>query len=288
MPLRLLCLVLLALLACAPGGFAPGSRQRLDTRGSLEAEAAKLERARNSRSGRVDTRIELGTVYYLLARDALDGQADEGRYLAYLEKSVEEFVTAVELDPRHEEPHFYLAVMDTYRGDLRGALRGFNNVKRLNPSPIAYTNIAEIYVYRGRPDRAREWNRLGLRKGAPYGPVIFNDMLIAWKEGDIGEARRRFRQLERSDPDMLRTINVARLPRTPRSFEEFAGYCCGSPACGPYMKQRCIDLALPVQEREISEETLLKELRLEIEAKRRMRKVYEQRKELEIEIEVPE
>jgi hypothetical protein len=126
-----------------------------------------------------------------------------------------------------------------------------------------------------------------VRKGAPPGPVNFNDMLIAWKEGDLMEARRRFNQLARNDPEMIRTINVARLPRQPESFEDFAGYCCASPACGPYMKRECAALSLDVEEREMSEEALLKELRLEIEAKRRLRKVYEQRKELEIDIEAP-
>jgi hypothetical protein len=82
---------------------------------------------------------------------------------------------------------------------------------------------------------------------------------------------------------MLSTINVARLPKTPESFEDFAGYCCGSPACGPYMKGACQQLALDVRERELSKETLLQELRIEMEVQRRLRKVYEQRKELEIE-----
>ena len=71
-------------------------------------------------------------------------------------------------------------------------------------------------------------------------------------------------------------------------FEEFAGYCCQSPACGPYMKDACMELSLDVQEREISEEAVLKELRIEMERERRMRKVYEQRKELEIGIEPEE
>jgi len=284
-PYVLLLSLALATASCGPG-YSPGSRQRLDA-GSLQEQARSLEQRRARAPRDVDTRIALGEVYYLIARDALDRQRDEGRYLAYLERSVEEFVTALELEPRAEDPHFYLAVMDAYRGDLLSALRGFNNVKRLNPSPIAYTNIAEIYVYRGQPERARKWNDLAVRKGAPPGPVTFNEMLIAWKENDLMEARRRFNQLARNDPEMIRTINVARLPRQPESFEDFAGYCCASPACGPYMQRECAALSLDVEERAMSEEALLQELRLEMEAKRRLRKVYEQRKELEIDIEAP-
>ena len=75
------------------------------------------------------------------------------------------------------------------------------------------------------------------------------------------------------------------MPQAPRRFEDFAGYCCSSPACGPYMKDPCHALALDVREREVSKETVLKELRIEMEKQRRLRKVYQQRKELEIQIE---
>ena len=71
----------------------------------------------------------------------------------------------------------------------------------------------------------------------------------------------------------------------PLRFEQFARYCCASPACGPYLAHACAGLDLEVTRREVSEETLLRELRLEIEKQRRLREIYGQRKELEIEIE---
>jgi hypothetical protein len=84
---------------------------------------------------------------------------------------------------------------------------------------------------------------------------------------------------------MLSTINAAPVPREPDSFEEYAGYCCGSPGCGPYLEEACADLGLAVAERNLSEEGALKELRIEMEKQRRLRKIYESRKELEIEVE---
>ena len=269
----------------APQQRAVTRAQARSQAGDLEGARAELERERDLRPDSADVRVALGEAYYQIARDALDREHDEARYLVYLEKSVSEFVTALEIDPRDERPHFYLAVMDTYRGNLRQALRGFNNARQLQPSGVAYTNIAEIYVYLGQLHKAQSWNDLGVKKGAPYGIGVFNDMLIAWKQGDLAEARQCFSELRASDPETLRTINVARLPQAPRRFEEFAGYCCSSPACGPYMKDACQALALDVREREISKETVLKELRIEMEKQRRLRKVYEQRKELEIEIE---
>ena len=56
-------------------------------------------------------------------------------------------------------------------------------------------------------------------------------------------------------------------------------------ACGPYMEDACHKLALEVNQREISKEAMLKELRIEMETQRRLKKVYEQRKELEIQVE---
>jgi len=276
-------LLLLADTACAPAAVSRAEARR--DAGDLEGAQAELEQARELRPDSADLRVALGETYYQIARDALDREHDEARYLAYLEKSVSEFVTALEIDPSDERPHFYLAVMDTYRGQLREALRGFGNAKRLKPSGVAYTNIAEIYIYLGQIHQAQRWNDMGLKKGAPYGVGLFNDMLIAWKQGDLAEARQCFSELKASDPEQLRTINVARLPQAPRSFDDFAGYCCSSPACGPYMKDACHALELEVRERELSKEAALMELRIEMEKQRRLRKVYQQRKELEIQIE---
>ncbi len=276
--------LLLAATACAQQRAISRAEARGEA-GDLEGAQAELERERGLRPDSADVRVALGESYYQIARAALDGERDEARYLTFLEKSVSEFVTALEIDPRDERPHFFLAVMDTYRGELGQAMRGFNNARRLQPSGVAYTNIAEIYVYLGQLNKAQAWNDLGLKKGAPYGSGLFNDMLIAWKQGDLAEARQCFSELQATDPEMLRTINVARLPQAPRRFEDFAGYCCSSPACGPYMKDPCHALALDVREREISKEAVLMELRIEMEKQRRLRKVYEQRKELEIQVE---
>ncbi len=269
--------------ACAQSAAIKHAQARTQA-GDLEGARQELEQARDAHPDSADVRVALGEAYYQIARDALDREHDETRYLTYLEKSVSEFVSAIEIDPRDERPHFYLAVMDTYRGNLNQALRGFNNARQLQPSGVAYTNIAEIYVYLGQLHKAQTWNDLGVKKGAPYGVGVFNDMLIAWKQGDLGEARQCFAELQATDPETLRTINVARLPHAPRKFEEFAGYCCSSPACGPYMKDACKALALDVNERELSKEATLMELRIEMDKQRRLKKVYEQRKELDVKI----
>jgi hypothetical protein len=274
--------LLAALLACAPQ-HVKEARSALRTN-DLATATRLLEQDREAHPDSVEVRLALGEVYYRTARDALDWEGDEGRYLAFLEKSVDEFVIAARLDPKRPEPHFYMAVMDVYRGDLMGALRGLYNSRRLAPGPIADTNIAELYVYRGDLPSASRWNQSGALAGAGEGPVGFNRMLMRWSEGDLEAARSEFRVLHSRHPEMIRTINVAPLPTTPRRFEEFAAYCCASPACGPYLEHACRAQGLEVGRREVSEETLLQELRLEMEKRRRMREIYQQRKELEIEV----
>lgn len=253
--------------------------------GNLDRARVMLEAERERKPRDTDVRVDLGEVYYRIARDALDREGDEARYLTYLERAVNEFVTALEIDPGADRPHFFMGVNYIYRGEPWKALRGFNNARKLRPDPVAYTNIGETYVYLGHLHKARRWTELGLEHGAPYAYAVFNEMLIHWREGDVRRARRDFAYLKERAPDLIRTINVARLPEEPRSFEDFAGYCCGSPACGPYLVEQCRDLGVPVLERQISEEAVLRELRLEIETRKRLRKIYEQRKELDLEIE---
>ena len=172
-----------------------------------------------------------------------------------------------------------------YRGDLDAAQRGLRNSKRLGFGPLGDTNIAESYIYAGDLVEASRWNQSGRLGGAGLGPVTFNEMLMQWSEGDLAAARRSFGLLRVQYPEMIRTINVAPLPTAPQSFEEFAGYCCASPACGPYLEHACAALSLPVKHREISKETMLRELQLEMETRRRIQEIYQQRKELELEVE---
>jgi tetratricopeptide (TPR) repeat protein len=281
--------ILAALLSLAAAGCAPAGgvdrAMSAASGGNLEGARVELEKQRARSPGSPQVRLALGTVYYRIARDALDRGGDEARYLAYLEQSVDEFVTAAEMVPREPDPHIYLAAIDVYRGDLDAALRGFENARRLSPSGIAYTNLGEIHVYRGDLEAARRATLTGLRRGAGAGPVTFNQMLIHWRAGELQAAERDFQTLWRDYPQMLSTINMARVPREPDNFEDFAGLCCGSPACGPYLKDACQRLGLAVQERELSGASALKELQIEMEKERRLRKVYEGRKDIEIDVE---
>jgi len=278
--------LLLALAACA-SNHVDAARSALRTN-DLRTARTLLEADRERYPDSMDVRLTLGEVYYRSARDALDWDDDEGSYLAYLEKSVDEFVRAAAIDPKNPQPLFFLAMIDMYRGDIKSAQQGLRNTRKLGFGPIGDTNLAESYVYAGNLTEATRWNEAGRQAGAGLGPVTFNEMLIEWSSGDLRAARRSFDLLRTEYPEMIQTINVAPLPTTPRRFEEFAGYCCASPACGPYLEKSCEALSLPVKHREISKETLLEELRVQMEAQRKLQEIYKQRKEIEIKVEPEE
>jgi hypothetical protein len=121
-------LLVLALAACAPKGL-EAARSALRTN-DLPTARALLEADRERFPKSVPVRLALGEVYYRSARDALDWDGDEGAYLAFLEKAVDEFVRAAALDPKNPQPFFYLAMIDIYRGDST-LQRGLRNTRRL-------------------------------------------------------------------------------------------------------------------------------------------------------------
>ena len=248
--------------------------------GDIRKARLAAERGAQERPASSAAQVALGEAYYQSARDALDRHQDETRYLIFLGRSVEACVKAARLDPENDRPHFFLAVIDAYRGDLVAALRGFRNVENLRSSGVAKTNIAEIYIYMGDLEAARVWNQRGLADDAGPGPVAFNDMLIHWKDGDLAGARRLFRRLHAEHPEMIQTINVARLPVDLGSFEKFTEYCCGSPACGPYMEEACGRAGFEVEQRKISEEGQREELRIEMEKQWELEGIYRNRRDL--------
>jgi hypothetical protein len=95
--------LLLAAAACAQQRAIARAEARGEA-GDLEGARAELERERALRPDSADVRVALGEVYYRIARAALDGDRDEARYLAFHEKSVSEFVTALEIDPATSVP----------------------------------------------------------------------------------------------------------------------------------------------------------------------------------------
>ncbi len=253
--------------------------------GHPEAAATKLESLREQDPDDFDVRLDLGLAYYMLARKALDEDRQED-YTRYLEKSLDEVVEAARIDPESSRPHTWMGIITAYRDDLPAALIDFKNARRLDPYiPVHHLNIAQIYVYLGELSRAHHSVEKARRLGTRDPLVDIIEALAAWRRGDLIEARDLIDQGYALNPEYFTTWDEAPIDPPIESFQDFAGYCCSNHTCGPHMGNACERMRLAVTERQVRDETVRRELVIEMERRRKLREIYEQRRDLQIEVE---
>jgi tetratricopeptide (TPR) repeat protein len=252
-------------------------------------DLATLEKARDARPNDPERRQALGEAYYRDARAALD-RADYAAYEKRLGQAMDEMIEAVRLDPESPSPHTFMGIVAAYQGDLARTLTSLANARRLAPrSWTAYTNLAETMVYRGSPRRDVEtWLDRAEKLGANPAVVELNLCLVSWRDGDLEAAERHFRRIRRLDPTVLESWNEAPVPKPLATLPDLMGYCCGSPACGPYLAKACAEEKLAVARRDVPAEVARQELVVEMERRRKLNDIYSKRKDLEITVEKPE
>ena len=266
----------LALALCAFGLVAAAS------------ELERLEQRRDQRPNDPERHQELGEAYYREARRALD-QGDFTRYESQLGKAMDEVLESTRLDPESASPHIFMGIVAAYQGDLDRTLRSLANARRLAPRAwTSYTNLAETLIYRGSPRReVEQWIDRAERLGANSAVVELNLCLVSWRDGSLDGAERHFQRVRRLDPKVLESWNEAPVPKPIETLPDLMSYCCGSPACGPYLADACRASKLEVARREIPAEVARRELVVEMERRRKLNEIYSQRKDLEIEVEKP-
>ena len=116
--------------------------------------------------------------------------------------------------------------------------------------------------------------------------LLLNQCLIEWREGNLDDAEWYFQEAYELDPETVNTWDAAPVSDPIQGFGDFTAYCCSNPACGPYMTDACSVVDLDVSQRELPEETVRRELQIEIERQRELRRIYERRQDLRVEIEV--
>jgi tetratricopeptide (TPR) repeat protein len=261
----------------------------LFTLGAADSELAELERKRDRRPSDPEHRQALAEAYYRHARGALDAR-DFATYETYLGKAMDEAIESARLDPESASPHVFMGIVAAYQGDINRTFRSLANARRLSPrSWVSYTNLAETLIYKGSPRADVErWNTRGEKLGADPAVAELNLCLVSWRDGNLSAAERHFKRVRRLNPAVLESWNEAPVDQPIETLSDLMGYCCASPACGPYLAEACNASKLEVAKREIPEEVALRELRLEMERRRKLEAIYEKRKDLEIEIEAPE
>jgi tetratricopeptide (TPR) repeat protein len=254
-----------------------------------DTDPARLERERDKRPNDPRRHQVLGEAYYRSARLALDEKRFSD-YESLLGKAMDEVLESARLDPESASPHVFMGIVAAYQGRIRSALESFANARRLEPRAwTSYTNLVETLIYKGSPRRDIEpWVDRAERMGADPAVVELNLCLVSWRDGDMEAAERHFKRVLRLDPKVLETWNEAPVPQPIRTLPELMSYCCGSPACGPYLAKACESSQLTVARREIPAEVARRELVVEMERRRKLNEIYQRRKDLEIEVEPPE
>jgi tetratricopeptide (TPR) repeat protein len=256
---------------------------------AADPEIGRLEQERDRRPNDPERRQALGEAYYREARRALDAK-DFPTYEAYLSKAMDEVLESARLDPESASPHVFMGIVAAYQGDIGRTFRSLANARRLAPRAwTSYTNLAETLVYKGSPRRDIErWLERGEKLGADPAVSELNLCLVSWRDGDLVAAERHFKRVKRLNPQVLESWNMAPVPKPIETLPDLMGYCCGSPACGPYLTHACQESQLAVAKREIPAEVARQELLVEMERRRKLDEIYSKRKDLEIEVEAPE
>jgi tetratricopeptide (TPR) repeat protein len=251
-------------------------------------DVARFERQRDKRPNRAEHRDALGLAYYRYARAALE-RKEFATYEDYLQRAMREWLASLKLDPENPSPHIFMGMVSAYQGRIEETLDSMYNARQLEPGAgIHYTNIAETLIYAGRPQREIEtWLERAERMAAPPAVVELNFCLLRWREGDAASAARRFATAKRLDPSVVRVWNEAPVTRPIQTFGDLADYCCGTPACGPYLKEACATSQLEVVKRELPAEVARRELVIEMERRRELERIYRQRRDLEIRVQDP-
>jgi tetratricopeptide (TPR) repeat protein len=248
-------------------------------------DVANLERARDKHPDRAELRDAMGLAYYRTARAALD-RGDFAAYEDALARAVREWVESLRLEPRGATPHVYMGIASAYQGRIDDALDDFNNARSLEPGiGVNYTNIAETMIYAGRPrSQVETWLSRGERMGVDPAIVELDYSLLYWREGDLEAAQRSFYRALRFDPKVVQNWNEAPVSSPIRSFEDLAHYCCGSPACGPYLASACATAKQEVAKHEVPAEVARRELVIEMEKRRALGRIYREHKELDVRV----
>lgn len=256
---------------------------------AASTDIPQLEKERDKHPKDAERRQALGEAYYRRARLALD-QHDFTSYESDLGKAMDEVLESARLEPDSPSPHIFMGIVAAYQGDILRTFRSMANARRLAPrSWVSYTNLAETMIYKGSARRDVEtWIERGERLGANPAVVELNLCLVSWRDGNVEAAERHFRRVKRLDPKVLESWNEAPVPKPIETFPDLMSYCCGSPACGPYLAKACQQEQLEVAKRELPAEVARQELLIEMERRRKLAQIYSTRKDLEIDVEPPE
>jgi len=119
-----------------------------------------------------------------------------------LEKGLEHYRQALELDPRSPEVHRAVGNALTRRGDRPGAIRAYSQALALRPDdPSLHYNLGTLLVERGDDEQAVRHFRAALDLAPDYANARFNLAAVLLRSGRAEEALGHYRRLLELEPD---------------------------------------------------------------------------------------
>ena len=261
--------------------------------GDLEAAQKKIAQRSADDPDDFRTRMQSGKDYYSLARKAFD-DGKQSDFMRYLRNAQTEFLAAAKIEPDDPSPHTWLGIVAAYQGELNAADLAMRNALRLatmdsyerrGAGSFYYVNLAYIAVYRGDLLKARRYLAKAQKKGADPDETARVSVLISWKANDMVEARDIFSGEAMLSKEFTTTWDGEPLAKKMENFDDFAAVCCKNPSCGPNMEHACARERQAVVRRDNDAETVQAQLEAERERRAKLKEIYDQRKELNIEIE---
>jgi tetratricopeptide (TPR) repeat protein len=246
-------------------------------------DLVKLERARDRRPDDVQRRNDLALAYYLIGRTAID-EGDFETAAQEFARSETEWNESQRLEGRSAMPHTFIGMMRAYQGEIDDSVRRMFAARLVEPSDgLTYMNIAATLTYAGGDTHEIErWLARGSTMGARPALVEFRRCILRWRDGDTEAAAHSFYRAIAMDPDLGRYWNEAPVPRPIKTFDDLTRYCCGSPACGPYLKISCATAREDVEKLDLPAERALRELRREMARTRELNAAGPERRDLQL------
>lgn len=122
-----------------------------------------------------------------------------------IDKGLEDYNTAIAVDPKYDSAYINKGVILMTRGELDNAIKEFEMVIKINPqSADAYTNRGSAYYRKGNLEQALTDYSMAIAMDATLGATYINRALVYKERDDFGKAITDFTTAISLNPDLVK------------------------------------------------------------------------------------
>jgi tetratricopeptide (TPR) repeat protein len=160
--------------------------------------------------------------------------SNEGKY----DEAIAKFNEVATTVPKCTECYTNIAAMHAMKKDYGQAETAYKKALELDPNSVdAYRGLSNIYNAQKKFDQAAEASAQAMKLESAAGGAagggnassLFNQGVILWNAGKIGEAKEQFAQAVKVDPSLadahywlgMANLNEGKMPEAATEFEEY-------------------------------------------------------------------